>query len=103
MNHFQFLTYGFLKLFLNEVSNHQVEEQNKLLCSYHMKTAVFWVIQQNTLSFWCPQNLLAGFWVCIKLLLKWCMRESVQLFLSHKTTSFKIFWVSTKKFVSSTS
>lgn len=65
MNHSQFLTYGLLKLFLKEVLNHQVEEQNKLLCSYHMKTAVFWAIQQNTLPFWCPQNLLAGFWVCI--------------------------------------
>lgn len=36
-----------------------------------MKTTVFWAIQQNALSFWCPQNLLAGFWICFKLLLKW--------------------------------
>lgn len=36
-----------------------------------MKTPVLWVIQQNTLSYWCPQNLLADFWVCFKLLLKW--------------------------------
>ncbi|XP_034327867.2 uncharacterized protein [Magallana gigas] len=71
MNHSQFLTYGLLKLFLKEVINHQLEETNKLLCSYHMKTTVFWAIQQNTLPHWCPQNLLAGFWVCFKLLLKW--------------------------------
>ncbi|XP_052690658.1 uncharacterized protein LOC128168492 [Crassostrea angulata] len=71
MNHSQFLTYGLLKLFLKEVINHQSEETNKLLCSYHMKTTVFWAIQQNTLPHWCPQNLLAGFWVCFKLLLKW--------------------------------
>nr|XP_034314516.1 uncharacterized protein LOC117684857 isoform X1 [Crassostrea gigas] len=36
-----------------------------------MKTTIFWAIQQNTLPHWCPQNLLAGFWVCFKLLLKW--------------------------------
>ena len=36
-----------------------------------MKTVVFWVIQQNVVPLWCPQNLLAGFWVCFKLLLKW--------------------------------
>ncbi|XP_052690659.1 uncharacterized protein LOC128168493 [Crassostrea angulata] len=71
MNHSQFLTYGLLKLFLKEVINHQSEETNKLLCSYHMKTTVFWAIQQNTLPHWCPQNLLAGFWDCLKLLLKW--------------------------------
>ncbi|XP_052690140.1 uncharacterized protein LOC128168088 [Crassostrea angulata] len=71
MNHCQFLTYGLLKLFLKEVINQQSEETNKLLCSYHMKTTIFWAIQQNTLPHWCPQNLLAGFWVCFKLLLKW--------------------------------
>nr|XP_034303412.1 uncharacterized protein LOC105330039 [Crassostrea gigas] len=71
MNHCQFLTYGLLKLFLKEVINQQSEETNKLLCSYHMKTTIFWLIQQTTLPHWCPQNLLAGFWVCFKLLLRW--------------------------------
>nr|XP_034326502.1 uncharacterized protein LOC117689439 [Crassostrea gigas] len=71
MNHSQFLTYGLLKVFLNEVINQQSDETNKLLCSYHMKTAIFWAIQQNMLPYWCPQNLMAGFWVCFKLLLKW--------------------------------
>ncbi|XP_052703470.1 uncharacterized protein LOC128179849 [Crassostrea angulata] len=71
MNHCQFLTYGLLKIFLKEVIDQQSEETNKLLCSYHMKTTVFWVIQKNMLPYWCPQNLLTGFWVCFKLLLKW--------------------------------
>nr|XP_022305596.1 uncharacterized protein LOC111112409 [Crassostrea virginica] len=71
MNHCQFLTYGLLKIFLKEVIDKQSEETNKLLCSYHMKTVIFWVIQQNAVPLWCPQNLLAGFWVCFKLLLKW--------------------------------
>nr|XP_022305594.1 LOW QUALITY PROTEIN: uncharacterized protein LOC111112407 [Crassostrea virginica] len=71
MNHCQFLTYGLLKIFLKEVIDEQLEETNKLLCSYHMKTVIFWVIQQNAVPLWCPQNLLVGFWVCFKLLLKW--------------------------------
>nr|XP_022315413.1 uncharacterized protein LOC111119500 [Crassostrea virginica] len=71
MNHCQFLTYGLLKIFLKEIIDKLSEETNKMLCSYHMKTAVFWVIQQNVVPLWCPQNLLAGFWVCFKLLLKW--------------------------------
>nr|XP_022305592.1 uncharacterized protein LOC111112406 [Crassostrea virginica] len=71
MNLCQFLTYGLLKIFLKEVIDEQSEETNQLLCSYHMKTVIFWVIQQNAVQLWCPQNLLAGFWVCFKLLLKW--------------------------------
>ncbi|XP_011418263.3 uncharacterized protein [Magallana gigas] len=71
MNHCQFLTYGLLKLFLKEIVNQHLNENNKLLCSYHMKTCIFWVIEQNTLPHWCPQNLLVGFWTCFKLLLKW--------------------------------
>nr|XP_022298636.1 uncharacterized protein LOC111107644 [Crassostrea virginica] len=70
MNHTQFLTYGLLKLFVKEFNRGKTEEE-KLLCSYHMKTAVFWALQGNTIDHWCPQNLLAGFWVCYKLLLKW--------------------------------
>eukprot|EP00105_Crassostrea_gigas_P036031 XP_019920179.1 PREDICTED: uncharacterized protein LOC105321661 [Crassostrea gigas] len=71
MNHCQFLIYGLLKLFLKEVINRQSDKNNTRLCSYHMKTAIFWAIQQNTLSQCCPQNFLASFWVCFKLLLKW--------------------------------
>ncbi|XP_052701244.1 uncharacterized protein LOC128178224 [Crassostrea angulata] len=71
MNHTQILTYGLMKLFLKEIINNGLRDEDKLLCSYHMKTAVFWAIQQNTLPHWCPQNLLVGFWVCFKLLLKW--------------------------------
>ena len=70
MNHTQFLIYGLLKLFIKEFNN-GLREQEKLLCSYHMKTAMFWVIQQNTTLDWSPKNLLGGFWVCFKLLIKW--------------------------------
>ena len=70
MNHTQFLTYGLLKLFVKEINN-GLSENEKLLCSYHMKTAIFWTIQRNTIVHWCPQQLLAGFWACFKLLLKW--------------------------------
>eukprot|EP00105_Crassostrea_gigas_P003596 XP_011416501.2 PREDICTED: uncharacterized protein LOC105320313 isoform X1 [Crassostrea gigas] len=71
MNHTQFLTYGLLKLFLKEIINKGLRDEDKLLCSYHMKTTVFWAIQQNTQPHWRPQNILGGFWVCFKLLLKW--------------------------------
>nr|XP_022310088.1 uncharacterized protein LOC111115592 [Crassostrea virginica] len=71
MNHTQFLTYGLLKLFLKEIINNGLDDEERVLCSYHIKTVVFWAIQQNTMFDWCPTNLLEGFWVCLKLLLKW--------------------------------
>ncbi|XP_052683370.1 uncharacterized protein LOC128163760 [Crassostrea angulata] len=71
MNHTQFLTYGLLKFFLNEVINAGLSDEEKLLCSYHMKTAIFWAIQQNMLPQWSPENMLDGFWICFKLVLKW--------------------------------
>nr|XP_022322723.1 uncharacterized protein LOC111124151 [Crassostrea virginica] len=70
MNHTQFLIYALLKMFVKEI-NYRLSEEEKLLCSYHIKTAVLWAIQENAIHDWCPQNLLAGFWVCFKLLLKW--------------------------------
>ncbi|XP_062594529.1 uncharacterized protein LOC134255942 [Saccostrea cucullata] len=71
MNHYQFLVYGLLKLFLKEVINREQDDDSKLLCSYHMKTAIFWVLQQGIVPYWNPQNLLECFWVSFKLILKW--------------------------------
>ncbi|XP_062609557.1 uncharacterized protein LOC134271358 [Saccostrea cucullata] len=71
MSHIQFLVYGLLKLFLKEVISSRLGEEGKLLCSYHMKTAVFWVLQENIMPYWNPQNLLQCFWVCFKHILKW--------------------------------
>ena len=70
MNHTQFLTYGLMKLFVKEF-NKGLSEEEKLLCSYHMKTAIYWAIQKNVMFHWIPQNLLSGFWDCFKILLKW--------------------------------
>ncbi|XP_062592576.1 uncharacterized protein LOC134254019 [Saccostrea cucullata] len=66
MNHTQFLCYGLLKIFLNEVLNNNVEEP--LLCSYFMKTTMFWLIQLGHLS-WYPYKLLECFWKCLKYLI----------------------------------
>ncbi|XP_052683465.1 uncharacterized protein LOC128163836 [Crassostrea angulata] len=88
MNHTQFLTYGLLKLFLNEVINAGLSDEEKLLCSYHMKTAIFWAIQQNMLPQWCPKNILAGFWICFKLILKWVYEGVCPNFFIPKNNLF---------------
>jgi hypothetical protein len=66
MNHTQFLVYGLLKIFLKEIVNHGGEEP--LLCSYFLKTTVFWMIQVGSVE-WRPDNLLNCFWKCFEYLI----------------------------------
>ncbi|XP_062616899.1 uncharacterized protein LOC134278617 [Saccostrea cucullata] len=70
MNHTQFLCYGLLKIFLKEVINYRKEP---LLCSYFMKTTMFWMIQLGHLI-WLPNRLLDCFWKCFKYLI-YCVYE----------------------------
>lgn len=89
MNHSQFLTYGLLKIFLKEVINEQSDETScKLLCSYHLKTAVFWAIQQNLLNQWNPQNFLSGVWTCFRILLHWVFNGVCPNFFIPKNNMF---------------
>uniref|UniRef100_K1RQR1 Uncharacterized protein n=1 Tax=Magallana gigas TaxID=29159 RepID=K1RQR1_MAGGI len=73
MNHTQFLCYGLLKIFLKEVINLDIEET--FLCSYFVKTTVFWLIQIGHIT-WCPNNLLDCFWKCFRYLLQ-CVHRGV--------------------------
>lgn len=71
VNHSQFLCYALLKIFLKEVLNKDVKEEEKLLCSYFLKTAMFWCIQTDPTYKWSRETFFQGFWKCYKLLLKW--------------------------------
>ena len=69
MNHTQFLCYGLLKIFLKEAIDTNPEVKG-LLCSYFMKTALFWEIT-TTSNQWNPSTLLFCFWNCFRRLLRW--------------------------------
>ncbi|KAK3101386.1 hypothetical protein FSP39_003168 [Pinctada imbricata] len=69
MNHTQFLTYGLLKLFLKEVVEEN-DETRGFLCSYFMKTLVFWEIIESDIP-WTPSCLLQNVWNCFRRLLSW--------------------------------
>ena len=69
MNHVQFLCYGLLKIFLKEVIDVNVEIKG-LLCSYFLKTALFWEISDSKIP-WDSSTFLVGFWVCFQRLLHW--------------------------------
>ena len=69
MNHVQFLCYGLLKIFLKEVIDVNTDVKG-LLCSYFLKTALFWEITNGNVI-WNIHNFMSGFWACFKRLLHW--------------------------------
>lgn len=88
MNHTQFLCYGLLKLFLKEVL--PAEKKDYLICSYFLKTILFWGIQNNPdNSFWCPSNLLPCFWACFKHLILCVLKSNCPNFFIQENNMFK--------------
>ncbi|XP_078337031.1 uncharacterized protein LOC111099656 isoform X1 [Crassostrea virginica] len=88
MNHCQFLCYGLLKIFLKEIINSN--ENESCLCSYFMKTLVFWVIQNDNHLAWVPENLLMCFWTCFKLLISWVNRGECPNFFIPQNNMFRV-------------
>ncbi|XP_062575454.1 uncharacterized protein LOC134237361 [Saccostrea cucullata] len=93
MNHTQFMCYGLLKLFLKEVLTVKDTNGQPLLCSYFMKTTLFWVIQNNTELDWTSSTLLSGFWLCFKFLLSCVHRAYLPNFFIPENNMFitKVF------------
>ncbi|XP_056002416.1 uncharacterized protein LOC125663350 isoform X2 [Ostrea edulis] len=88
MNHSQFLCYALLKIFLKEVINFRIKDP--ILCSYFMKTILFWVIREDASLTWTPDNLLSNFWQCFKLLIYWVMRGECPNFFIPQNNMFRV-------------
>lgn len=84
----RFFCYGILKIFLEEVINEQ--SSSPILCSYFMKTVLFWVIQNDTTLIWNPDNLLFCFWNCFKLLMHWVNTGYCPNFFIPQSNMFRL-------------
>ena len=84
LNHCQFLCYGLLKIFLREVINSE-----SYLCSYFMKTVLFWVIQTSNLK-WTPSNFLECFWTCFKSLIFCVYKCECPHFIVPQNNMFRV-------------
>ncbi|VDI68530.1 Hypothetical predicted protein [Mytilus galloprovincialis] len=60
------ICYALLKIFSNSKKT-----LSKLLCSYYMKTLLFWILEETDGSKWTPDNLIHCFLVCVKRLCYW--------------------------------
>ena len=72
-NHVQMQCYAVLKIVLKEFIKKKCSEQNQVLCSYFIKTFLFWKFETTALDFWnennfreCINYLLAEFSDCIR-------------------------------------
>ena len=71
-NHVQMQCYAVMKIILKEFINPHCSPDNRVLCSYFIKTFLFWKYEETDPSFWCQGNLreciiflLSGFRECI--------------------------------------
>ena len=87
MNHTQFLCYALLKLFLKEAIDGN-EDVKGLLCSYFLKTAVFWEITASPNN-WNPSSLLSYFWKCFCRLLQWVSSSYCPNFFIPENNMFR--------------
>ena len=72
-NHVQIQCYAVMKILLKEFIKVRCNPQNQVLCSYFIKTFLFWKYETTELNFWCENNirecivyLLAEFSKCIR-------------------------------------
>ena len=86
MNHIQFLCYGLLKIFLKEAIDFNTEIKG-LLCSYFLKTALFWEISKGHMQ-WNASNFLSCFWTCFIRLLHWINNEYCPNFFIPENNMF---------------
>jgi hypothetical protein len=88
MNHVQFMCYGLMKIFLKEVINAEVNDP--ILCSYFMKTILFWAIREDSSLIWTADNFLSNFWQCFKLLICWIQRGECPNFFIPQNNMFRV-------------
>ena len=75
-NHVQIQCYALMKIILKEFIKEKCNPDNQVLCSYFIKTFLFWKYETKDLSFWQETNLRE----CIKYLLiefHKCLNEEV--------------------------
>ena len=103
-NHVQMQCYAVLKIILKQFIKIRCRPQFQVLCSYFIKTFLFWKYEETDPTFWCKENLrdcimylLSGFRDCIALctLRHYFIREfnlfSIKMTAAVRVELLKIF------------
>ena len=70
MNYTQILCYALLKLSLKNIIDRN-DKMKGLLCSYFMKTAVFWLSEEISINTFQLQNLFHCYFLCLDKIITW--------------------------------
>ncbi|XP_052077026.1 uncharacterized protein LOC127715048 isoform X2 [Mytilus californianus] len=73
--HTQLLCYAVMKILLKDVIALDIDCK-ELLCSYFMKTLLFWMCEELPSSIWKPENLISCFMRCFRRLI-YCVEYSL--------------------------
>ncbi|XP_071142017.1 uncharacterized protein [Mytilus edulis] len=85
-SHTQLLCYALMKIILKDLIK---PRHGDLLCSYFIKTIMFWLSEETHSSQWKPENMIPCFLDCIRRLI-YCVEYRTCLhFLSRKITCLK--------------
>ncbi|VDI14514.1 Hypothetical predicted protein [Mytilus galloprovincialis] len=76
-SHTQLLCYALLKILLKEIVNRN-KDLKGLLCSYFLKTLMFWISEETDTSEWRSDNIIPCFMACLKRLI-YCIKYSTLL------------------------
>ncbi|XP_052090220.1 uncharacterized protein LOC127726806 [Mytilus californianus] len=76
-SHTQLLCYALLKILLKEIIQ-KIDILKDLLCSYFIKTLMFWISEESDPSIWRPDNIIPCFMACLQKLL-YCIEYSTLL------------------------
>ncbi|CAC5423065.1 unnamed protein product [Mytilus coruscus] len=76
-NHVQLLCYALLKILVKETVEKD-EDLKSLLCSYFLKTLMFWMLEESDPSMWRPDKMIPCFMSCLKRLI-YCVDYSTLL------------------------
>ncbi|VDI65420.1 Hypothetical predicted protein [Mytilus galloprovincialis] len=76
-NHVQLLCYALLKILLKEIVEKD-KDLKSLLCSYFLKTLMFWMLEESDPPMWRPNKMIPCFMSCLKRLI-YCIDYSTLL------------------------
>ncbi|XP_062575967.1 uncharacterized protein LOC134237840, partial [Saccostrea cucullata] len=88
-NQTQFLCYGLFKIVLKECIEKIDTYPENSLCSYFIKTLMFWVIEETAPELWRPDNIVICFLMCLLRLTLWIKNESCPNFFIPERNMFK--------------
>ena len=60
-NHIQMQCYAVMKIILKEYIKKHCSDENQILCSYFIKTFLFWKFETTELNFWRKENFIECF------------------------------------------